>query len=90
MFFISWALHLILPLTAFFAAVPIVYLATLLPISLGGLGVREASFAFLLAQFNVSASDTITLSFLVYLNQVFIGILGWFVQFIRQIHKTDN
>ena len=77
------AIGLSLPLRAFFAVVPMVYLATLLPISLGGLGVREGALVFLLARLGVPTSSAVTLSFLIYLNQVFLGMLGGSLQLAR-------
>lgn len=89
---LSRAIGLDLPLEVFFVIIPMVYLVTLLPISLGGLGVREGTLVFLLAQLGVSTSDAIMFSFLVYLNQVFLGILGGFVQLFRIIsdRKADG
>ncbi|MEW5828769.1 MAG: lysylphosphatidylglycerol synthase transmembrane domain-containing protein [Chloroflexota bacterium] len=82
-FVLSRAIGENLPLSAFFAVLPIVYLATLLPISLGGLGVREGSLVFLLAFYSVPTSEAITLSFLIYLNQVFVGLIGGLLQLGR-------
>lgn len=82
-FLLSQAIGIDLPLRVFFAVIPLVYLTTILPISLGGLGVREGTLVFLLAQFGVVISDAITLSFLVYLNRVVVGSLGGAVQLIN-------
>jgi len=82
-FLLSRAIGLSVPLVAFFAIVPLVYLAVALPISLGGLGVREGMLAFLLARFDVAPSDAVALSFLVYLNHVMIGSLGGGVQLVE-------
>jgi uncharacterized membrane protein YbhN (UPF0104 family) len=82
-FVLSRAIGEELPLSVFFAVLPIVYVATLLPISLGGLGVREGSLVFLLAFYGVPTSEAITLSFLIYLNQVFVGLIGGLLQLGR-------
>ncbi len=88
MFVLSRALGLTIPLTVFFAVIPLVYLATLFPISMGGLGVREGTLVLLLAQFGVATSDAVTLSFLIYSNQVFVGVLGGLVQLATTLsHK---
>lgn len=84
-FLLSRVLGFTLPLTVFFAVVPLVYLITLLPISLGGLGVREGAFVFLLAQFGIVTSDVATLAFLIHLNRLVIGSLGGFVQLAETI-----
>ena len=84
-FLLSQAIGLAVPLPVFFAIIPFVYLATLLPISLGGLGVREGALVFLLSGLGVATSDAVTLSFLIYLNRVVVGGIGGLLQFIRTI-----
>jgi uncharacterized protein (TIRG00374 family) len=79
-FLLARAIGLTLSLKVFFAVLPLVYLATVIPISLGGLGVREGTLVLLLAHFNVRSLDAVTLSFLIYLNRVLIGGLGGLVQ----------
>lgn len=79
-FLLATAIGLTLSPMVFFAVLPLVYLATVIPISLGGLGVREGTLVLLLAHFNVRSLDAVTLSFLVYLNRAVIGGLGGFVQ----------
>lgn len=79
-----------LPLSVFFGIIPIVYITTILPISLGGLGVRESSLVFLLAHFGVLKSEAITLSFLIYLNQVVVGMLGGLLQLNQSKLKPDT
>ena len=79
-YILSRALGINLGFSVFFTIIPLVYLVTILPISLGGLGVREGAFAFLLAKFGVSASVAITLSFLIYFNRVLLAGIGGCVQ----------
>ena len=79
-FILSKAIGIYLPLHVFFVIVPIVYLATVLPVSMGGVGVREGALVYLLSLLGVGNSMSITLSFLTYLNRVFIGGLGGIVQ----------
>lgn len=86
-FLLSQMIRLNTPVTVFFAVVPLVYLATMLPVSLGGLGVREGSMAFLLAQFGVASSDAVILSFLVYLSHFVTAGTGGLVQFIETIKE---
>lgn len=56
---------------------PIVYFATVLPISLGGLGVREGTFVAILSLYNIETSTAILISFLMYLVKVIVGLVGW-------------
>jgi hypothetical protein len=73
-------LRIDVPTAAFFAIVPVVYFATLAPISLGGLGVREGVLTWMLSKLGVPASDAVLLAFLVYLNRVLVAALGGVVQ----------
>ncbi len=89
-FLLSQAIGLAVSLTEFFAIIPLVYLVTILPISLGGLGVREGMLVFLLAQFNVAITDAVTLSFLIYLNRVVVGSLGGLIQLKDTLTDNNN
>jgi uncharacterized protein (TIRG00374 family) len=91
-FLLSRALRFNVPLPVFFAIVPLVYLSTVLPISLGGLGVREGTLVFLLGQYGVTTSDAVMLSFLVYLNRLVIGGVGGILQLLENLvnKRADN
>lgn len=80
-FVIARALGIEVALGLFFIIIPISYLVTLLPISLGGLGVREGIFSYLLTRLGVLASDAVTLAFLIYLLRVIVGLTGgvWYL-----------
>ena len=60
------ALGLDVPFELFLYAVPIVNLVTQIPISIGGLGLREASFAALLGLAGVNLETAISISLLTY------------------------
>jgi uncharacterized membrane protein YbhN (UPF0104 family) len=61
------ALDIDLPLEVYCVVMPVVVISTMLPISLGGLGVREGVLTLLLARVGVRISEAIALSFLIYL-----------------------
>ena len=86
----SLGIGLDVPLSVFFAVIPLVYLSTILPISLGGLGVRESVLVFLLGLYGIETTNAITLSFLVYLNQVFLGLIGGLIQLIKSMKRKDE
>ncbi|MCJ7496397.1 MAG: flippase-like domain-containing protein, partial [Deltaproteobacteria bacterium] len=65
-FILAKALKIPIPLILFFGFMPVVYLITILPISIGGLGVREGILVYLLTQVGVQSSDAVALSFLIY------------------------
>ena len=75
-YFIARSLGVVLPFTLFLVVVPVVFVATLLPISLGGLGVREGAFVYLLGLVGVDASSALALSLLVYCNRLLLCGVG--------------
>lgn len=70
------ALEINLTTSMLLVAMPVVYLATVLPISPGGLGVREGALVLILAIFGISASDAAILALVVFANRAAIGMLG--------------
>lgn len=69
-------LELDLPLTVILVANPVVFVATVLPISLGGLGVREGVMAFILGFAGVAGPDAVALALLIHANRVVVALLG--------------
>lgn len=86
-FAIAKALKISLPLSFFFVIMPIVYISTILPVSLGGLGVREGILVYLLAKVDVLSSDAVALSFLLYFNRVAIGSIGGIAQMFWKANR---
>ncbi len=77
----AWALlasglGLDVPFGAFLLFVPVVSLAGMLPVTVGGLGVREGAWVALLYPFGISAADAVGFSLLFYLCGVGIGVVG--------------
>lgn len=74
----------------FVAFVPVVMFASLMPISIGGIGVREVGLVFLFAQFDVmSNADSFTIALLAFVS----GLLstlpgGWF--YVRRRRSIDE
>lgn len=89
-FAIAKALNIAVPLNLFFVIIPIVYICTLLPVSIGGLGVREGILVYLLAKMGVLSSDAVALSFLIYFNRVAIGSIGGLAQIFWRRKEMDN
>ena len=89
-FLIARAIGIDQPFTVFWAVVPLTFLIVFLPISLGGLGVREGAMVFLLARFGVPAQEAITLSFLIYLNRTLVGALGGGLQLVETFVKKSS
>lgn len=88
-YLLSQAMGLNIPLGSLFWIMPIVYIATILPVSLGGLGIRETVFTLLLSRFGISASEAVLLSFLIYLARAAVGIVGGGVQVAEFLFRAE-
>lgn len=65
-----------LPASFWFAAVPLVALAMVLPISIGGVGIREGGLAVLLAPHGVSREQAVAIGLLWFLVTIASGLVG--------------
>ncbi len=75
-FLAARALGLPIGLTAVLAFMPAVAIAQVLPISLGGLGIREGAFVLFLAPLGVTISQAVALGLLVYGLNLAVSLLG--------------
>jgi uncharacterized protein (TIRG00374 family) len=82
-FLFSRAIGLQLSIPVFFGVIPIVYFATILPISLGGVGVREGTMVFLLSRFGVGITEGVVLALLIYINRIIYAIIGGIVEVVE-------
>ena len=64
MWLIARAVDVRVPIAVFGAVLPLVLIATLLPFSIGGLGIREGSMVLLMTQTGVDTSDATVISLL--------------------------
>jgi len=76
------ALHLDVPVVFYFILIPLIAVATMIPVSLNGLGVREGAFVFFLAQVGVPEAQALSLA-LVWLAVILAssaigGVVWWF------------
>ncbi|MFA5059176.1 MAG: lysylphosphatidylglycerol synthase transmembrane domain-containing protein [Candidatus Omnitrophota bacterium] len=77
-FFLGKALHQDILLIYFIIFTPIICVITTLP-SIGGLGVREAGAAYLLAKVGVSSGIAVSISLMTFLFMVIVGLFGGIV-----------
>ena len=73
---VARGLGVTLPLSVWFAVVPLVALAMVLPISISGVGVREGGLAFLLAPSGVPAEQAVAIGLLWFLTTIATGLIG--------------
>jgi uncharacterized protein (TIRG00374 family) len=85
---IALGIGITLPLPFFLFVSAIVGLATVLPISIGGLGVREGVFVYYLTANDYTHSIAMTLGLLVYFNQVLVAMMGT-VAILKPVQSAD-
>ena len=75
-YFLSLSLSWEVPFHLFFFAIPIITVATMLPVSFGGVGVRESAFFLVFSQFGVAGSSAVSLALLWYSINLISGVIG--------------
>jgi glycosyltransferase 2 family protein len=97
-YFRSWllfaALGLNVPLSYFLAATSIAGIAAILPVTIGGVGTRDAAFVVLFSMMSYSAESAVALSTLVLLHQVTNWVVGglaflWKPMAVSESEATD-
>ena len=63
----------------FFMFLPLIWIVTMLPVSLGGIGLREGAFVLFFGQVGIGSSAAVALSLLVYSGRIVAAILGGLV-----------
>ncbi|MEZ4617984.1 MAG: lysylphosphatidylglycerol synthase domain-containing protein [Caldilineaceae bacterium] len=89
---IARSLSVQVPALYFFLFMPLIWLITMIPLSLNGLGLREGAFAFFFGLIGVAAPEAISISLLVYscrlLSSVVGGILYAYAAVGRQLQPS--
>jgi len=73
---LAYALDAVVPLVYFFLFVPIIWVILVLPVSIGGLGLREGVFAFFFSQVGMTEENAFALSLLYYSLTAVAGLVG--------------
>ena len=68
----------------------LVAVLALLPFSISGLGIREATFVITLGQFGVPSEQAFLLSLLLFARTVVYGLIGGALEGVRVFLKTDS
>ncbi len=86
----SRALGIELGLTAFIFIVPIVLTIAMLPISIGGIGLRENSIVFILVAMGIINEKAALLSLILLAMNLFVGILGGIIYITRPLFEKRS
>lgn len=92
--FVAKSLGLVLPAALLFALVPLVWLATFVPLTVGGIGVREFAFMQLFGRAGhagqTAAEDALAMSLGTYGVMLVLGALGGFLLLLRKSPPGDS
>lgn len=73
---VAFAMGIHISFLACLALVPLVWLVTMLPVSIGGIGLREVSFAYLLGTIGISSEESLLISLGTFATLVLNGSIG--------------
>lgn len=80
-FLLAISLGVEIDLIEYIFYVPLIFFITLLPISFGGLGIREGGFVYFFSIFSVSNEIAVSVSLLLYFSVMLSSLPGFFLQF---------
>jgi len=89
-FLISKALGLNVSFVYFLTVVPIIWVITMVPISIGGLGVREGAFVLFFGQQGVSTENALLLSLLWWALTLVIGLVGGIIYGLGRYRRSTT
>jgi len=79
LYFITLSLGIQVGIIPLLIVFPLVTIVSMIPISIGGIGLREGAFTFFLSIYSVASSDAIAISILFYFLVISLGIVGGFL-----------
>jgi len=82
-FLAAKSLGINLNLTAFIFIVPVVTIIAMVPISIGGIGIRENTLVFIITAMGVGSEQAAICALLIFLMLIFIGIIGGITYSVR-------
>lgn len=87
-YFVARSIGLCINIFYFFIFIPIIFFATVVPVSLSGIGVREGVFVYLFGKVNVPSSQAVLLSLLCFSLTIVFGLIGGVVHFWSNIRSS--
>lgn len=82
--------NLDISITQLMVIMPLVYIATIMPISFGGLGIREGVIATLFLLLGISPSISVVISILLYFTKVIMAFVGWIIYIKMPNNNWDD
>ncbi len=89
-FLAAKSLGINLNLTAFIFIVPVVTIIAMVPISIGGIGIRENTLVFIITAMGVGSEQAAICALLIFLMLIFIGIIGGITYSVRPNYRKHS
>lgn len=87
-YLITKGLHIDVPLVGLFMIIPVALIVMMIPISVNGIGLREAVFVVLLGIFGVTKEQALAFSFVVFILILIQGVIGGIVYMTRRREES--
>lgn len=87
-FYVAQTVNVYTSILPFLTLVPLVWVFTTIPIGLGGLGLREVSFVYLLSLIGIFREQSLIISLGTYISLVLSGFIGIYLLTIDKIRKN--
>lgn len=81
-FVLSLSIDFTVPIIYFFIFIPVISVASAVPVSIAGLGIREAAFVILFTKAGVPSEKALSLSVLVFISMCLVSLIGG-IEYLR-------
>lgn len=81
-FVLSFSIGLKIPMVYFFIFIPIISSVSAIPVSLAGIGIREASFIILFTKIGLTSAQALSLSLLAFITMCLVNLIGG-IEYLR-------
>ena len=88
-YFIARGLSNPIPIFALLTYIPIITVISLIPVTINGLGLREAAYVYFFSSINITKGEAMSLSLIFFLVSVIASCVGGIV-FVFLSHQTRN
>ncbi len=87
---VALAMGISLPLRTFFVIIPILAVLVALPISFGGIGIRESAAVTLFGQVGLPATEAVAMQVAAFVLAIVVNLPGWFIFVARQFRAKRS
>jgi uncharacterized protein (TIRG00374 family) len=88
-FVLSIAFSLDLPFSFFMVVIPVIFLLSMLPVSINGIGVRENLFVYFFAKVSVSPEKSLAIAWMAFVMILFYALIGGVIYMVRKGEKES-